>query len=325
MTRTFSVISLLAAVLGLAVQASAVHAAGYPDRPIRFIVPYSPGGTSDFVARLIADALTRELGEQLIVDNRGGAGSAVGVSLAAQATPDGYTIIVANIGLAVNETLRPNRGYRALEDLAPISLAGVTPSVLVVSAKSPIKTVRELLKLAKAEPRKIPYGSAGAGSSTHLSMELFQHTANIELLHVPYKGGGPATLAMIAGEVQCVLSPIPTVMPHLKGNRVRALAVSSAKRSSALPDLPTIAEAGVPGYEFTTWYGLLAPAGTPKPIIERLNQAVVKALNAPELRQKLQLAGMDAEPTSPDEFAVLIRSEIDKWRKVIEQANIPKA
>jgi tripartite-type tricarboxylate transporter receptor subunit TctC len=323
MNRRIFVIALLTALCGSSI--ATLHAASYPERPIRFIVPYSPGGTSDFVARLVAHALTAELGEQLIVDNRGGAGSALGVSLAAEATPDGYTIIVANIGLAVNETLRPNRGYRALDDLAPISLLGFTPSVLVVSANSSIRSVSDLLERAKSQPSKIPFGSAGAGSSTHLSMELFQHTAGIQLLHVPYKGGGPAVRAMMAGEVQCVLAPVPTVVPHIQGGRVRALAVSSAKRSSALPDVPTIAQAGVPGYDFSTWYGLLAPAGTPKEIIDRLNAATVKALNTPELKQKLQRAGMDAQPTSPDEFTALVRSEISKWRKVVEQANIPHA
>jgi tripartite-type tricarboxylate transporter receptor subunit TctC len=195
--------------------------------------------------------------------------------------------------------------------------------VLVVNRDTPLKSVADLVKLAKAQPGKIAFGSAGAGSSTHLSMSYLQSIAQMKLLHVPYKGGGPAVTAMIAGEVQAVLTPIPTAYPHIKSGRVRALAVSGAKRSSVLPDLPTIAEAGVSGYEFSTWFGLLAPKGTPKSHIKRLNQATVEACRSPELVKKLQGAGMEPQPTTPEEFAALIRSEIVKWRKVIEEAAIP--
>jgi tripartite-type tricarboxylate transporter receptor subunit TctC len=324
MNSRFFKISLLAAISASSTQVLTAQAANFPERPIRLIVPFSPGGTTDFSARLVADALTRELGQQLVVDNRGGAGSALGTQMATEATPDGYTIILNNIGLAVNETLRPKRGYRALEDLTPISLVGVAPSVLVVNKDTPFKSVADLVRLAKAQPGKIPFGSAGAGSSTHLSMSYLQSVAQIKLLHVPYKGGGPAVTAMISGEVQAVLTPIPTAYPHIKSGRVRPLAVSGSKRSSVLPDLPTIAEAGVTGFEFSTWFGLLAPAGTPKAYIAHLNQATVKALRSPELGKKLQAAGMEPQPTTPDEFAALIRSEIAKWRKVIEEAGIPK-
>lgn len=324
MKSRFLRISLLATIAAASTQVLTAQAASYPERPIRLIVPFSPGGTTDFSARLVADGLTRELDQQLVVDNRGGAGSAVGTKLATEAEPDGYTIILNNIGLAVNETLRPRRGYQALKDLAPISLVGVAPSVLVVNKGTPYQSVADLVKAAKAQPGKIPFGSAGAGSSTHLSMSYLQSLAGINLLHVPYKGGGPAVAAMIAGEVQAVLTPIPTAFPHIKSGRVRPLAVSGAKRSSVLPDLPTIAESGVPGYEFSTWFGLLAPAGTPKAHIERLNQATVKALRSPELIKRLQRAGMEPQPTSPAEFGKLIRSETAKWRKVIEQAGIAK-
>lgn len=305
-----------------AVAASSPALAAYPERPVRVIVPFAPGGTSDFVGRIVGEGLTRELGQQAVVDNRGGAGSALGTQLAAQATPDGYTIIVNNIGLAVNETLRPDRGYVALKALTPVSLVGFTPSVLVVNSQTPFKSVKDWVSTAKAQPGKIPFGSAGAGSSTHLSMAYLQSVAKIKLLHVPYKGGGPAVTAMIAGEVQCVLTPIPTAFGHIKGGRLRALAVSGAKRASALPDLPTIAEAGVPGYEFNTWYGLLTTAGTPKAVIDSLNAAARKALTTPELVSKLRTAGLDPQPNSPEEFGKLIRSEIEKWRKVIKDAGI---
>lgn len=313
-----------AATAAVSTPLATAQSGAFPQKAIRFIVPYSPGGTSDFVARLVGDAVGKELGQQMVVENRGGAGSALGTQLAAQATPDGYTVIVNNIGLAVNETLRPDRGYRALKDLTPISLIGFTPSVLVCNNDTPYKTVADLVKAAKAEPGKISFGSAGAGSSTHLSMTLLQNLAGIKLLHVPYKGGGPAVRAMMAGEVQCVLTPIPTAFSHIQGGRVKPLGVSGAKRSTALPKLPTIAESGVPGYEFNTWYGLLAPAGTPKQAIARLNQATMKALQGADLRAKLQKTGLDPQPTSPEEFGKLIGSEIEKWGDVIESAGIPK-
>ncbi|HYC46664.1 MAG TPA: tripartite tricarboxylate transporter substrate binding protein [Burkholderiales bacterium] len=321
-SRLFS-ISLLAAISASSAQALAAQATNYPERAIRLIVPFSPGGTTDFSARIVADALTEELGQQLVVDNRGGAGSAVGTLLATQATPDGYTILLANIGLAVNETLRPKRGYRALDALTPISVVGLAPSALVVNKDTRFKTVADLVKAAKAQPGKIVFGSAGVGSSTHLSMSYLQSVAGMKLHHVPYKGGGPAVAGMIGGEVQAVLTPIPTAFPHIKSGRVRVLAVSSGKRSSVLPDVPTIAESGVPGFEFSTWFGLLAPAGTPKARIERLNQATVQVLRSPDLIKKLRAAGMEPAPTTPEEFGALIRSDIPKWRKVIKEAGIP--
>ena len=297
----------------------------YPTRSIRMIVPFAPGGTSDVVGRLVGEALGKELGQQIVVDNRGGAGSVLGTQLAAQDNPDGYTIIINNIGLAVNETLRPDRNYEALKAFAPISLVGDGPSVFVVSNNSPFKTLKDLVAAARANPGKISYGSAGAGSSTHLSMAYLESVAKIRLLHVPYKGGGPAVTAMIGGEVQCVLTPIPTVIGHIKAGRLRPLAVSATKRTSSLPDLPLITESGVPGYDFSTWYGLLAPAGTPKAVVNRLNDAARKALMSADLSKKLEGVGMDPAPTTPDEFAKFLRTEIEKWRRVIQEAGIAKS
>lgn len=315
----FGMVAALSAVSG---HVPAAQTGSFPSRPIRVIVPFSVGGTSDLVARLVGAKLGEELGVQLVVDNRGGGGSTLGTALAAEATPDGHTIIVNNIGLAVNETLRPERPYRALRDLAPISLVGFSPSVLVVNKDLPAKNVAEFIALAKAQPGKIAFGSAGAGSSTHLSMAYLQSVAKIELHHVPYKGGGPAVIDAIAGHVQCVLVPVPTVYGHLKAGRLRGLGVTGSKRSSTVPELPTIAEAGVPGYEFSTWFGLLAPSRTPKAVITRLNQATVKSLGAGELRGKLQSQGLDPQPSTPEEFGKFIRSEIVKWKKVIETAGI---
>lgn len=314
------VLTLAGAALASSVAFSAQ--AAFPERPIRLIIPFAPGGTSDFVGRLVGQGLKSQLGQEVVVDNRGGAGSALGTKLAADATPNGYTLIVNNIGLSVNETLRPDRGYVALKALTPVSLVGFTPSVLVVNKAAGYKSVKDFVEAAKAQPGKIPFGSAGAGSSTHLSMAYFQSVAKIKLLHVPYKGGGPATTAMIAGEVKAVMTPIPTVFGHIKAGRLLALAVSGAQPASALPDLPTIAQAGVPGYEFNTWYGVLAPAGTPKPVIDRLNKAMVTALGDPDLAKKFQTAGLDPQPGPPGDFGKLIRSEIEKWRRVIKEAGL---
>jgi len=312
----------IAFAAALSATGAPVLAAQYPERPIRMIVPFSAGGTADFAARIVGESLKRRLGQEVVVDNRGGAGSALGTKLAADATPDGYTLLATNVGLAVNETLRPDRGYVALEALAPVSLMGVTPSVLVVNRDSPYKSVKDLLAAAKASSGKLPYGSAGAGSSTHLSMEYLKSLAGIDLLHVPYKGGGPAVTAMMGGEVRAVMSPVPTVFAHIKAGRVRALAVSGAARDATLPDLPTIAEAGVPGYEYTTWYGVLATGRTPAAIIERLNQAMVAALKEPDTAGKLQKTGLEPTPTTPREFGKLIAVEIAKWRKVVQDAGI---
>jgi tripartite-type tricarboxylate transporter receptor subunit TctC len=301
--------------------AAPVHAA-YPERPIRIIVPFAPGGTADLVARILGEALSQDLKQQIVVDNRGGAGGAVGTQLAARATPDGHTLLLHNVGLAVSETLQPDRGYDALKSLAPVGMTGSTPSVLVVNSNAPFKTVGDWLAAARKQPGKISFGSAGSGSSTHLSMAYLQSAARIQLLHVPYKGGGPAVQALMGGEVNCVLSPTPTVAGHLKAGRLRALGVTSMKRSPTLPDLPTIAESGVPGFSFAAWYALLTTAGTPKPVIDRVSAAARKALESTEVARKLEAAGLEPETSTPDDFGKMLRAEIEKWRKVVTEAGI---
>jgi tripartite-type tricarboxylate transporter receptor subunit TctC len=318
--QAMKLIRLCITMVALALVTPAI--AAYPERPIRIIVPFAPGGTADLVARILGEALSQELRQQVVVDNRGGAGGAVGTQLAARATPDGHTLLLHNVGLAVSETLQPDRGYDALKSLAPVGLTGSTPSVLVVNSNAPFKTVGDWLAAARKQPGRISFGSAGSGSSTHLSMAYLQSAAKIQLLHVPYKGGGPAVQALMGGEVNCVLSPTPTVSGHLKAGRLRALGVTSAKRSPALPDLPTIAESGVPGFSFEAWYALLTTAGTPKPIIQRINAAVRKALESPEVARKLQAAGLDPAATSAESFGTMLRAEIEKWRKVVTEAGI---
>lgn len=292
----------------------------YPNRPIRFIVPFAPGGTVDIIARLLGAKLGKELAHHLIVDNRGGAGSTIGTAVAAKATADGHTILMGNIALSVNETLYPNLPYTVLKDFTPISLVGATPNVLVVHKALPVKNVKEFIALAKAHPGELAYGSGGAGGAAHISVELLQVLAEIKVLHVPYRGGAPALLDTVSGRLQFMLVPVPPAVSLIKAGQLRALGVSGLKRSPILPDVPTISESGVRGYEFRSWYGILAPAGTPKAIISHLNEATRKVLAMADLLEKLGQQGLEPESSTPNEFSELIGTEINKWRKIIDTA-----
>jgi tripartite-type tricarboxylate transporter receptor subunit TctC len=299
------------------------HAQNYPERPIRLIVPFSPGGTSDLVGRVLAAKLSDELGQTVIVDNRGGAGSTLGTGIAARAAPDGYTLIVSHIALAINQTLYSKLPYTAVTDLAPISKLGVAPSVVVVNNKLPVKNLRELITLARKEPNKLNYGSAGVGSAGHLSVALLEHVAGVKFTHVPYKGGGPSVAATIAGEVQLAIPVMASAAAHAKAGRLRMLAVTSAKRSQAVPDVPTVQEAGVPGYVYETWFGLFAPAGTPKSILTKLNQGTVKVLGMREVRDQLFSQGVEADPSTAAELAKILRDDTATWAMIIKSARIP--
>jgi tripartite-type tricarboxylate transporter receptor subunit TctC len=294
----------------------------YPSKPVRFIIPYAPGGTTDIIARLLGQKLGEDLGQQVIVDIRSGAGSMIGTELAAKSPPDGYTLLLNNIGLAFNETLYPKRNYDALRDLAPISLVGVTPNAFVVHPSVPAKSMKEFLVFAKARPGQLSYASGGIGSSSHLSMELLQSLSGLKFNHVPYKGAGPALIDVAAGNVPFQLNSMPAVMNHVHSGRLRALAVSSAKRSQAVPDLPTIAESGVPGYDYVTWYGVLVPAHTPAAIVTRLNASMQKALGNKDLREKLGQQGVEVESSTPEAFGKIVRADVEKWRKIIANARI---
>lgn len=298
-------------------------AQAYPERPIRLIVPFSPGGTSDLVGRIIAGKLSDDLGQTVIVDNRGGAGSTLGVSIATRATPDGYTLLVAHIALAINQTLYSKLPYNAVNDLAPISKLGISPSAVVVNNKLPVKNMKELIALAKKEPGKLNYGSAGIGSAGHLSVALLEHVAGVKFTQVPYKGGGPSVTATISGEVQFAIPVMASAATHVKAGRLRMLAVTSAKRPQAFPDVPTVREAGIPGYVYETWFGLFAPAGTPKPIIAKLNQATVKALGMSDLREQFLSQGLETDPSTPAELGKTLREETAIWAKIIKSAGIP--
>ncbi len=295
----------------------------YPSRPIRMIVAYPPGGGTDQVGRVMADQLSQTLGQNVVVDNRGGATGNIGTELAARAVPDGYTLLMGNVAPnAVNVSLFKKLGFDPVKDFAPVSLVAVTPNILVTNPSIPVKTVKELIAYAKAKPGALNFPSAGVGSSSHLAGEMLKSMTGISMVHIPFKGGGPALVAVIAGEVQIMFATMPAAMPHVKSGKVKPVAVTTAKRSQAMPDLPTIAESGVKGYEASTWYGLLAPARTPQAIVTRLHGNTVKILAGPT-RQRLEVQGFEPEGGSPAEFTAYIKSEIIKWAKVIKDAGIP--
>lgn len=307
----------------IALTCGAAHAGeSFPSKPVRLIVPFAPGGTSDIIARLMGITMSQDLGQQVLIDNRGGAGSMIGTELTAKAPPDGHTLVINNIGLAFNETLYPKRTYDARRDLAPVSLIGNTPNVFVIHPSVPAKTLKDFLAFVKARPGEIAYASGGIGSSSHLAVELLQSMSGIRVNHVPYKGAGPALIDVAAGQVPFQLNSMPAVMGHVNAKRLRALAVSGAKRSKAAPNLPTMAEGGVPGYAYVTWYGLLAPAATPKPVVARLNTSVRKALDTPDIRDKLEQQGVETEASTPEAFGQIVSNDIDKWRKIITTAKI---
>ena len=295
----------------------------YPSRPIRMIVAYPPGGGTDQVGRVMADQLSQTLGQNVVVDNRGGATGNLGTELAARAVPDGYTLLMGNVAPnAVNVSLFKKLGFDPVRDFAPVSLVAVTPNILVTNPSIPVKTVKELIAYAKAKPGALNFPSAGVGSSSHLAGEMLKSMTGISMVHIPFKGGGPALVAVIAGEVQIMFATMPAAMPHVKSGKVKPVAVTTAKRSQAMPDLPTIAESGVKGYEASTWYGLLAPARTPQAIVTRLHGDTVKILAGPT-RQRLEVQGFEPEGGTPAEFTAYIKSEIIKWAKVIKDAGIP--
>lgn len=291
----------------------------YPTKPIRLIVPFPPGGTTDVVARVIAQKLTENWSQQVVVDNRPGAGGIIGTELAAKAPADGYTLLLGSITThAVNPSLYKKLPFDPLRDFAPVSLAVSTPQVLVVHPSVAAKSVKELIALAKAKPGQLNYASAGTGTSPHLTFELFKSMAGVDLVHVPYKGTGPAITDLIGGQVQTMITGVVALYPHIKAGKLRALGATSAKRVAALPDVPTIAESGVPGFDVASWFGVFAPAGTPKPIVARLNAEIVKILAVPELRRKLAGQGADPATNTPEQFAAYVKSELARWSKVVK-------
>src|SRR5262245_41640067 len=304
---------------------AALTAAGqdYPSRPIRLVAPFPPGGGADISGRILAEGLSPLLGQTVVVDNRAGAGSILGTDIVSKSAPDGYTLLLGPITLAFNPALYRKLPYDALRDFAPISLVADQPNILVINPILPAKSFKEFVALARAQPGKLAYGSAGVGTGTHLAMELLMTSQKVELTHVPYKGAAPALTGVIGNEIGAFLSTFASALPHVKSERLRALGVTSAQRAATLPDIPTIAEAGVPGYEYTTWYGLLAPAGTPRAIVEKLSRATAEVLASPKTAERYIGQGMTPIPSTPTRFAAHIKSETDKWTKVVREAKIP--
>src|SRR4051812_31232768 len=310
---------LVFALLGCLVSTAPASAQTYPVKPVRIISPYSPGGLGDLLPRAVAVGLSESLAQQFIVDNRAGASQIIGMQTAAKSPPDGYTLVFGSVtSLAINPSVQKALPYDPIKDFAPVALCVTTPLYLVVHPSLPARNVKELIALARSRPGALTYGSGGTGSSNHLAGELFKSLAKVDVLHVPYKGAGPAMIDVMAGHIAMMFGAAG--LAEAKAGKVRVLAVTSAKRSGTAPEIPTIAESGVPDYEATIWFGLLAPAGTPQPIVTRLSQETGKALAHPRMRE--QFPTVDITPTTPQGFAALIAREIPKWRKVIRGAKI---
>ncbi len=316
--RSISFLSLAVLLLSAAAPLAAQN---YPNRPIRFIVGFPPGGTNDIVARLFAPKFSEGLGQQVVVENRGGANTAIASEMFVRTAPDGYTILLNGPGHATNPSMI-KLNFDSIKDFAFITLIAESQNLLVVHPSLPVKNVKELIAFSKKHPGEINYGSSGIGTTVHLSAELFKFMTGVKWVHVAYKGGGPGLTGLLSGEVSLYFGNVPTVINPARAGKLRALAVTGARRSSAAPDIPTVAESGVPGYEVTSWYGLSAPAKTPQAIIARLNSEAVRALNNAELRDRLLGLGADPAGNTPEQYAAFIRDEIDKWAKVIKAAGI---
>lgn len=306
----------------ISLQPASAQQTNYPVRAIRLVVPSSPGGGTDITARLVAPKLSEFLGQQVVIENRSGAGTMIGGEVVARAAPDGYTLLMGISTLAINPAMYKKVPYDALRDFAPISQVVSLPNILVAHPSLPVKSVKDLVAFAKARPAQINFASAGMGTSPHLSMELLLTMTGLKMIHVPYKGSGQGVVDVLAGHVSLMTPSILTGLPYVKDGRLRALGVTSAKRAAGAPDIPTIAEAGVPGYEATQWFGMLAPAGTPADIVSRLHKEVVRVLAIPDMRERFAADGAEPVGSTPEEFLAYIRSETAKWAGVIKQAGI---
>ncbi|MBY0437913.1 MAG: tripartite tricarboxylate transporter substrate binding protein [Burkholderiales bacterium] len=296
--------------------------AAWPLKPVRLIVPQSAGGSTDLVARPLATHLSSALGQNVLVDNRPGAGSVIGTEIVARAAPDGHTLLAVAASFTATPALHAKLPFDSQRDFAPITVLSAFPNLLVVHPSLPVKTVQELLALARAKPGVLNYGTSGAATGTHMSMELFMHLTGTRLVHVPYKGGAPSVQALMTNEVQVNMATISTSLPQVRAGRLRALATTGARRAAVLPELPTVAESGVPGFEYSSWTGLLAPAKTPRPVIERVHAEAVKAVNNPEMKALLATEGAEPVGSTPAQFAAQINAEIARWTQVVKAAGI---
>ena len=296
-------------------------AQNFPTKPITIIVPFSAGGTTDILARIVGQGLTTELGQSVVVENKPGAGGNIGGSLAAKAAADGYTLFMGTVGThAINQSLYKKMPFDPVKDFAPLSRVATVPNLLVAHPSQPFKTVKEMIAYAKANPGKITFGSPGSGASPHVSGELFKSMTGTDLLHIPYKGSAPAMTDLLGGQTSVMFDNMPSAIQHVRSGKLRPIAVTTAKRSPELPDVPTIAEAGVPGYEATSWFGMFAPAGTPKPVLDKLHAALIKVLNQADVKKKIAEQGGDVVAETPEQFAAFIQAESVKWGKVVKES-----
>ncbi len=315
-------LAIASAVISCALaSAGAIAAAapqGYPTKPIRMVCPFPPGGTTDLVARLVAQRLSEAWGEQVVVDNRAGAGGIIGTETVAKAPPDGYTMLLGSITThAVNPALYKKLDFDPIKDFIPVSLVVSSPQLLAVHPAVPVKSVKELISLAKAKPAQLNYASAGVGTSPHLTFELFRSMAGIDVVHIPYKGTGPAIAELLGGQVQMMITGVVALIPHIKSGKLRGLAVTSEKRVAALPELPTIAESAIPKFDVSSWFGVFLPAGTPKAIVVKMNSEIRRILDSPDVRKRLIDQGADPASGTPEEFAAYVKSEMMRWGKVV--------
>ena len=315
--RVLRSLGLLLAIVALT---ASVARAEYPDRQIRIVVPYTPGAFNDTLGRIVANKFSEAWGVPTVVENRAGGGTLIGTDVVAKAAPDGYTLLVVAFPFAVNPTLYAHLPYDTVKDFAPLILAGTTPNLLVVNKDTPIHSVKELITAAKAAPGKLSYGSTGSGSSNHLSMELFRMMTGTEMIHVPYKGSAPMETDLMGGHLQVAFDNVPNVITQVKAGTLRALAITSATRAPSLPDVPTVAEAGVPGYEVGVWFGLVAPAATPPAVLAKLNAELNAILAMPDVRQKFADQGVEPVGGTREQFAAHLAAQIEKWGKVVKES-----
>ncbi|MHB8773071.1 MAG: Bug family tripartite tricarboxylate transporter substrate binding protein [Syntrophales bacterium] len=308
----------------MAVSVSPAQAASaYPTKPVKIVVAYPPGGQNDIAARIVAKALSTNLDQQVIVENKAGAGGIIGAQYVASSAADGYTFFLVAINHAILTTLKPNTQYKLEKDFVPVGMIAAFPIILVIDSKLPFKSVKDLVAYAKANPNKLTFGSSGPGGGVHLAAELFCSMTGIKMRHVPYKGSAPAMIDLLGGHIQMMFADSTSALQHMKDGKLRALGISSQQRSSLVPDLPTIAEAGVPGYESNSWVGILAPKGTPESIITKVNADIVKSLNDPAVKAQLLAIGGEPRPGKPEQFGGFIHTEIVKWEKIIKEINLP--
>lgn len=313
---------IVGGVLGFA-GAGAAMAQTYPTKTVRMIIPFPPGGTTDILGRLASQKLTEALGQQVVPDNRAGAAGNIGTELAAKAPPDGYTLLTApGSTLTIHPSLYAKLSFNPLKDFAPVTILAAVPNALVVHPSLPVRSVKDMVALAKSRPGQLNYASTGAGQSTHLSMELFKTMAQVNIVHIAYKGSAPAITDLLGGHVPLMFDNMPSALPHVKAGKLRALAVSTAKRSPVAPEIPTVAESGLPGFEVSVWFAVLAPAATPREIVERLNRTLVKALQSSETRERLASQGAEPIGNTPEEFTAQMKRDLTKWAKVVRDANI---